>query len=340
MSIKIASFNVKNLNFGQGRDLDRIANIINDNNIDIVALQEVLGEGKILTGRSLNDVSGQAKAYEYSLKRRLRGNWRICWGNPETRAKDYPYLGEDSRHEGYAFMWKTDTIELPQNEHGKEIYPRIWHQYKHKGENRLRLIRDPFCGRFKVRRLNAEIRLITTHIVFGKPLSENLGTDIDYGAITLRRNEFETIAGEIYPRIAEYHKDSKANVPYTIILGDYNLNLISSGVNAATIPDIMFFDRNGHSYKDDREGVFSIKTVQNEKTTINHDENGYANNYDHFSFDKHTEGLIKDIGHDVYRIDAVHTHIKQGDISEEQKFSRYKREVSDHVPIVIELSLK
>ena len=52
--------------------MDRIASIINDNNIDIVALQEVLGEGKILTGRSLNDVSGQAKAYEYSLKCRLR----------------------------------------------------------------------------------------------------------------------------------------------------------------------------------------------------------------------------------------------------------------------------
>ena len=50
MSIRIGSFNVKNLSLATGRDIDRIAQIIKDNELDIVAMQEVLSEGKILTG--------------------------------------------------------------------------------------------------------------------------------------------------------------------------------------------------------------------------------------------------------------------------------------------------
>ena len=144
MSYRIASFNVKNLSGASGRDLDRIAAIINDNEIDIVAMQEVLSEGKILTGIGLNSVSGQAKSYEKSLQRRLRGNWRICWCDPKTNAKNYPYLGEDSRGEGYAFLWNADKFELPLDKKGKEILPRIWRNYRaSKSSEIVRLNRDP-----------------------------------------------------------------------------------------------------------------------------------------------------------------------------------------------------
>ena len=69
MAIKIGSFNVKNLADGEGRDIDRIAKIINGNELDIVCLQEVLQGGKIIKGITLKDLTGQAKAYDRSLRR-------------------------------------------------------------------------------------------------------------------------------------------------------------------------------------------------------------------------------------------------------------------------------
>ena len=105
MSYKIGSFNVRNLSWGAAgsRDLDIISSIIKE--FDIIALQEVLSEGKILEGPKLNDTYGQAKAYEYSLKSRLGDNWDMCWLNPKTSSKWYPFLGDDSRGEGYAFLF-------------------------------------------------------------------------------------------------------------------------------------------------------------------------------------------------------------------------------------------
>lgn len=50
MIIKIASFNVCNLALGTSEKLDYIAEIINNNDIDIIAMQEVLAEGRALTG--------------------------------------------------------------------------------------------------------------------------------------------------------------------------------------------------------------------------------------------------------------------------------------------------
>ena len=87
MSYKIGSFNVRNLSLGAGRkrDLARIAKIIKQ--FDIVALQEVLSNGKILEGVSSKNPSVAAKAYEYSLRRYLGDNWDMCWLDPQTASK-------------------------------------------------------------------------------------------------------------------------------------------------------------------------------------------------------------------------------------------------------------
>lgn len=69
MRFIVGSFNVRNLADGEGRDLDRIASIIKDNAMDVVVLQEVLQEGKILNGIQLKDEAGQSKAYKRSLLR-------------------------------------------------------------------------------------------------------------------------------------------------------------------------------------------------------------------------------------------------------------------------------
>lgn len=334
MSFRIGSFNVKNLSLATGRDLDRIANIILDNGFDVVAMQEVLSEGKILTGINSKSVSGQAKAYDYSLKRRLGDNWDICWRDPETNAKNYPYLGEDSRGEGYAFLWNTTRVELPLDENGNKIYPRIWRNYRTDVDDGLiRLMRDPCYGRFVVKGRPAEIRLITTHIVYGKPGLEKMNIDLDVGAIDMRKHEFQILAGQIYPRISEYYKDINCTSPYTIILGDYNLNLRTSAATKAFMSSIVCFDPRGKLITNDDSAYCVIYTVQNELSTLKKDEDGLASNYDHFSFDRRVKDQI--VPNSARTINAIDQHSK----GENTKYETYRREVSDHLPIVIEIDI-
>ena len=336
MSYRIASFNVHNLSYGSKRDLDWIAQMIKDNEIDIIALQEVLSEGKILTGSKLKDLSGQAKALDYSLKGRLGKNYEICWRDPQTNSKYYPYLGGDSRGEGYAFIWNTRKFELLKDKDGHEITPVIWRNYKtntNPGERQIRLIRDPCYGRFKIKHGKAEIRLITTHIVYGKPKEENLDADLDFGAVRMRKNEFNILAGKIYPKISEYHKDVNCCVPYTIILGDYNLNLPSSGVEKSLIQEVACFDEQGHPVSEN-DPYCRIYTVQDQLTTIKTDGSDYANNYDHFSYDQRVKDrIIKD---SPVRIEATAGSTENG----EGKYESYRKMISDHVPIYIEIDFR
>ena len=58
---------------------------------------------------------------------------------------------------------------------------------------------------------------------------------------------------------------------------------------------------------------------------------------DHFSFD---ETVQRKIITSVFRIDAVHQNVKVGDQSEEEKFNTYRKEVSDHIPVVVEIDFR
>lgn len=322
MKIKIASFNINNLSLATNKNLDRIAKIINDNNIDIVAMQEVLAGGRAISGINV------ANGTKYSLLRRLRGKWDMAWGAPIDRASNSSYLGNDKRGEGYAFLWKTDKFQFPKDANGNEIVPQIYSNYHiNNQDGQMRLIRDPFYGRFRVRGSRVELRLLTTHILYGKPS----GVDTDLGAISMRKNEFNILAGKIYPRINEYYKTVESVVPYTIILGDYNLNLKSSGVLGPSIPDVCFFNNKGNLI-DGNDLGFKIYNVQNELTTLKLNEEGYANNYDHFSFD---ERIHNELLKNVYRIDAVQQTKKE---NVNNIYEDYKNEVSDHVPVVMEIS--
>lgn len=333
MAFRIGSFNMKNLSLETGRDLDRIADIIKDNKFDIVAMQEVLSAGQILTGVNVKTVSGQARAYEKSLKRRLGNDWGICWRDPQTSAKNYPYLGKDERGEGYAFLWNTTRVDLPVDKYGNKIYPKIWKQYSTKvDEGLIRLIRDPCYGRFLIKGRPAEIRLITTHIVYGKPRADKMDIDLDFGAVKMRQHEFQIIAGQIYQKISEYYKDINCTSPYTIILGDYNLNLKNSGVNKALIPDIAFFDSKGKLCEQE-EAYCTIYTVQDELSTLKRDEDGLSSNYDHFSFDYRVRMQI--VEGSAKTINAIDQHNKD----ESSKYKIYKEKVSDHLPIVIEINI-
>ena len=334
MSYKIGSFNVRNLSFAAGKErLDHIADLIKE--FDIVALQEVLSEGKMLEGVTVNNPAGQQIAYEHSLRFRLGEDWDMCWLDPHTDSKWYPYIGNDSRGEGYAFLWRTDKFRCPVNEYGKEIRPRIYRQYRtdsSKGE--MRLIRDPGYGRFQLVSMpNAELRLITTHIVYKKPSEDNLSKIVDHGAAVMRQKEFEVLARNVYTRISEDYNDINCNVPYTVILGDYNLNLAESGAGYPTVPAVMVVDaRNniiGTSGEYAGNGFYVIHTKQADLSTVNRDADNYASNYDHFSYDSRTQRSV--VQGNPHRLDAVE---RLGD------HKTYKDKVSDHIPVMLEIDLK
>ena len=333
MSYKIGSFNVRNLSLGAGRkrDLARIAKIIKQ--FDIVALQEVLSNGKILEGVSSKNPSVAAKAYEYSLRRYLGDNWDMCWLDPQTASKWYPYIGNDSRGEGYAFLWRKDKFQCPVNDKGKEIRPRIIHQYRvNSSKGELRLIRDPGYGRFQLVNMpNLEIRLITVHLVYTKPSPENLLKDIAHGAATLRKNEFKVLARNIYTSISDDRRDVKPIVPYTIILGDYNLNLSESGAGYPHVRKVLYIDSDKNiinpviDVQSDKKYV--LHTKQSMLSTVNRDADGYASNFDHFTYDQRAKNIVSS---PPMRLDVI----------EDGDFKKYKEEVSDHIPIMLEIDFK
>ena len=336
MSYRIASFNMRNISLKTDRNLNRIAKIIlgEDNPddsraFDIVAMQEVLSEGRVVTGIRANNKS----ALEKSLIGRLGKHWDAYWESPRTHAKNDINLGEDVRGEGYLFLWNTRKFELLRDKNNCIIYPSIFQHYKTM-EGMPRLIRDPLYGRFRIKNTNIELRLITTHIVSGKP-SNSLNTDL--GAVALRRHEFNVIAGSIYSRISDYRKDVNCTNSYTIILGDYNLNLTNSDAGNPKFDfpgEVACCDSNGCRVAVGAPDSRCIITKQIKRTSLG--EGHYANNFDHFSFDKR----VNDIVMGCSRIDAVHSQENPEDQTEEQKFARFYKEVSDHVPIVIDINFR
>lgn len=324
-----------NLSFSSKRDIERIAMIIKQNNLDIIALQEVLSEGKRVS----------------EIVRYLGPNWKHFIGKPDnhlTSKYPYPFLGEDKREEAYAFIWNTHRIELSIVSK-KEWEPRIWNNYTLKESGLLRLIRDPLVGRFHVKGRNVEIRLITTHIIYGKPDDNKLAMPVSISALKMRRNEFKILAGDIYARISDHRRDITSVVPYTIILGDYNTNLLGSGATTDFLTEVICFDKKGVSTADGFNADRRMITTQKDFTTLRrkdgHALGGYANNYDHFSFD---ERVHNSVFKRCYAIDAPHGNTsplmgKQYPTSEnfppqsDDPFELYYKNVSDHLPIIIEL---
>lgn len=333
MSYRIASFNVHNLSLASKRNLERIAQIIRENQIDIVALQEVLSEGKALSGMATSAKQPQGVENKF-LKHYLPG-WQFYWCDPKVHAKDYPYLGKDSRGEGYAFMWNS-RVELPTDDRGI-VYPRIIDSYKVNAEDgQIRLIRNPCYGRFRLKQCKAEIRLINTHIVYGKPkdgVVQISGAEalLDAGAIAMRRREFDILAGKIYRQVNEYRKEATATAVTTILLGDYNLNLFKPGEKrSAQVDMVALFDKSGRRTL--VEPSSTIFTLQDELTTLKQDGPGFANNYDHFSVDEQTMPII-------CSVKAIQAVSPEG-IPSDQDFETYKKTVSDHIPIMIEIDLR
>lgn len=311
MGYKIGSFNMYKYQAYRSDDeikknLDIIANIIISEAFDIVALQEIFSK----------------RAME-NLLNRLGPNWIGSWDSPNSRTAQAA--------EGYAFIWNTRRIKLAESQtvSGKRTYyPRIYNQYRiDRGQSQKELIRNPYFARFNPINTFFEIRLINVHIMFSgnKSDSEELVSRSD---AAMRRNEFDILAKSIYGK--ETDKRYGNNMPaYTIILGDYNLNLNRDWTKGPYVDEIIEIT--------DEQAEKRVRTVQDQLTTLksrsrsNQGEpvRGYANNYDHFSYD---ENRFSGVTVSSRKVDSVRKYTNDD-------FELHKKEVSDHVPILLDLDL-
>lgn len=162
------------------------------------------------------------------------------------------------------------------------------------------MYREPVCARFVPVdfKLNFEIRLINVHIVHHRKDSPNPVED--------RKNECGLAKGVIYEMVDKppTGKDGSFRSVFTVVLGDYNLNCDACN----------------------QCGPANIRTYQEELTTLKSGSPGYSRSYDHFSY--RADSTVP--RNTPRRIDAV-DHYFNGD------FKGYRDNVSDHVPVKLEL---
>lgn len=315
MGYRIGSFNVKKLSYatkddaiGDGtsvrRDYNAIGAIIREN-FDVVALQEVLNENVL------------------KLLFPSYAGWLYRWEQSRSKTED--------SDEGYAFAWNANRLRLVTE-------PALWMQYRQDdalGKNGI--LRHPYYGRFTPSGTITggpfcEFRLLNVHIRW-KPAINSL---LDVKTAELRRREFLVLTEQILNRVED--KRYGNNMPaYTLLLGDYNLNLQRPGNPSPYIQDFILVEDAGKQKKfittQDKLTTLSMKRLKD--STNGTDQlvfNGYANNYDHFTYNE-TYFDSSGLKADTDTIDTV-TLYRNGD------FERHYREISDHIPIIINIELR
>lgn len=316
--IRVASLNMKNFN-STNKDIAFVAKVLRECRSDIIVLQEVLDQG-------VAEVSFNSSGLGL-LRRTIGTHWDATRVSIKERIEDdYPYLKSDKRGEGYAFLWNTQRIELLQDKNDQDILPSLFADYK-PGDKLNWLRRDPGYGRFKIKNTKVEIRVINVHLISEVPSNENFISKIPIkDKAELRISEFDVVAGKIYKRI-HHKRDLNFNSVYTIIIGDYNLNLEGYGEDLPSIQEVRCYDIFGNHCD---WGFTKMKTVQTDRTTIKGDYSGFKNNFDHCSF-------IEDLKHS-HAIRKCNRHIKLDESDPEEKIKEYYEKVSDHMPIVVEIN--
>lgn len=321
MGYKLGSFNMYKFQAYRSddeikKDLDMIANIILSEGFHILAMQEIF----------------DSKPMDMILKR-LGSNWTGYWDIPNSRSV--------MAAEGYAFIWDTNHIELAESVTAsgvRKYEPRIYKQYRiDKSIGQTDLVREPLYGRFKPKRENFEIRIINTHIMFssgGKADEEyeedsKVGKVFQLGDIAMRRNELDILVRNILAK-ENTHRYGNNLPAYTILMGDYNLNLKRDWTSGAYLQEVVEIQDANRTYR--------YISVQDQLTTLkgrtklepDNPARGYANNYDHFTYDEESMSAMHP---KIGRVDSVRKYC--GD-----DFERHKKEISDHVPISLEIDAR
>lgn len=323
MAYKIGSFNLKNigdsaLKTNHDRNLSKIAEIIRNEQYDIVALQEVLSKGNAFTA-----VTEQNKK---AILMELGGE--SAWGFTWAHAEGY----SDRRNEGYAFIWNKKRIKLSTYERFT-LFGIVKEEFKPQmiGTN-YNLARKVYYGRFTPIALpKVEFRLLCIHT-----------------SPKTCKEELEIIMKQIYPkiedeRIKEHYNGSTS---YTILMGDYNVQLMRDWkvqTDRFLQKSVKYLDADIDDIVVAEDwGAKRIITVQDDATTLpQKDPNeyyeppgegnyrDYVNDYDHFSYDVDS---FEGINLKYNRVDAVIEYCFND-------FDLYRDEISDHVPISLEIEL-
>ena len=316
--VKIASLNTCNLSNGN-KDVAQMARYLRY--CDIIALQEVIAPDMV-------NAASHVGASQKSLIGNLGPQWRGDKINLEIKKEPYPFLGKDNRNEGYAFLWNSKNVELMNNGR-KEILPYQYSRYK-TWEEKIPLRREPGYGRFRLKRRPVEIRIINIHIISKKPSQDKLLPGVDLGGLReMRLREFDIIAGQIYKNVNDEHKNPDFDDVYTIIVGDYNLNLEGYG-DYPTLPAVRCYNKQGKPCGFDVNQMHSaMKTIQRSPTTIKDDCSGFANNFDHCTYldDPKYNQAIK-------HCDRMPVISEKDPV---ERIRQYKEKISDHLPIIIDI---
>lgn len=333
MSYKIGSFNMRNIGENalgkeDERNLQLIAKIISEEKFDVVSLQEIISEGKAFN-HVLDEKIKRSILYE------LGSEWDFKW----AEARNEKSFSVDKRGEGYAFLWNKNRLKLAEvvlgNGNKRKFIPRMC------SINKEDIIRKPYYARFTPSGTKeggpwVEFRLLCVHTYYG---------DDSIASRTIRKKEIETLLTDVYPQISDrrYGEYGNGMPSYTILMGDYNAEILTTWKKQAHIEqqtkpslyikesvpyDIIESTKWGETRK--------IKTVQDQFTTLkslkvfekeDFDGRGYAHDYDHFSYEeKQFEGLYLK----AKRIDAVKKYCNND-------FEKYYNQVSDHIPIMMEV---
>lgn len=340
MSYRIGSFNCRHLGKASAanKDLSHIAQIINGEEFDVVALQELHGKAAL---------------------QQLLDKLNIGVG------KKFPWNGEaDDEISDYGFIWNENRlrrVETTMNG-GKRIYqPRIYKQYRlDRSLGQKKFVRNPYYARFEPCHAASpfiELRLVNTHIRFSK--GQDGTDDSSPSAILMRQNEFDVLSRVIFPYIEDrVYGNSRTESSYTIILGDYNLNLKREHTHS---PYLVEKQRPIIDGKREKELI----TAQDQLTTLKKpkepektgeeikiveketaDNHPFSNNFDHCTFNQLRIPSI-------IQVDAAGRYsclteegiprlkVSRVDILKYlHNYETYLQTVSDHVPIKIELILK
>ena len=293
------------------KDFEKIAEIIIQENLDVVALQEIFSEGK-----------GVKRLIEQCVMYGLR-DWDVCLSTTPNRITNMREI--DSRGEIYAFLWNKKRFKLAEfSENGeKRVFePRIINSLQTDvNVNCSFFARTPYYIRlFPAFGGFWELRLINVHIYYG---------DNRLSEVQKRIVEYDTLVQDIYPSITQ-HRYGNFRPAYTIAMGDYNLNIF----RPQTLTQAKNYLTEVYNFYDGRES-YRVITLQDQLTTLKaatqpgYDTPGYANNYDHFTYSPELSPLS---GVSCNAIDAIEKYC-DGD------FNYYRTNISDHLPIVMEVEI-
>lgn len=337
MKYCIGSFNLKKFGDENKKDLEVIAAIINEEDFDVIALQEVFTKGY--------GVESLVSQYLSSEK------WDMCSNTPQDTVYQFKDFEEKCNDEGFAFIWKKSKFKLPKYYCCTKFKPRIINKmaddrditescdvFKRMTPYYIRLI--PQNGGF------FELRLLNIHLYWG---NEGLG------AIAQRNKEYEFLIKTLYPEISS-KRYGDYRPAYTYALGDYNLSIPNiSDKTKGYVSNEKRGAAKGLKQKDDEEydlrddyqynppeidysymigdKAVDIYTRQYDKTTLSGSKDGYISNYDHVTYSPQIN-VHEPIN--CNRVDVVERYCQK---YQEEKWKYYYDNISDHAPIKIIIDL-